>query len=408
MKPASAAVAGKLISGAAVSSKRLSPMGLQERLFAFAFRGLVYPQIWEDPVCDMDGLQVRPGEHIVTIASGGCNALSYLTANPGRVTAVDLNAAHVALNRLKHAAVEHLDAATLRAFIADADSSANIDLYRMYLAQHLDPATRAYWERRDVLGRVRIGMFAKGLYRYGLLGSFIGFAHLLARLHGVDPRRALDARDRSEQRAFFDAQVRPFFDRPLIKWLTGQKASLFGLGIPPAQYDKLAGGKTMAQVLSERLEKLTCDFDFADNYFAWQAFSRGYDRAPAASLPPYLQPANHVPVRDRLDRIDMRHANFTDVLAGFDAASVDCFVLLDAQDWMTDAQLNALWAQICRTAQPGARVLFRTADEPTLLPGRLDPELLSMWDYREARSNELTANDRSSIYGGVHLYARRG
>src|ERR1700754_750374 len=115
MKPASAAgaaTAGKLISGAAVSSKRLSPMGLQERLFAFAFRGLVYPQIWEDPVCDMDGLQVQPGDHIVTIASGGCNALSYLTADPGRVTAVDLNAAHVALNRLKHAAVEHLDPAT--------------------------------------------------------------------------------------------------------------------------------------------------------------------------------------------------------------------------------------------------------------------------------------------------------
>jgi S-adenosylmethionine-diacylglycerol 3-amino-3-carboxypropyl transferase len=408
MGVAGAATAGKLISGAAVSSKTLTPMGLQERLFAFAFRGLVYPQIWEDPVCDMDGLQVRPGEHMVTIASGGCNALSYLTADPGRVTAVDLNAAHIALNRLKHVALERLDQGIARSFIAEADSPANIELYRSYLAQHLDIESRAYWSGRDVLGRTRIAMFAKGLYRYGLLGSFIGFAHLLARLHGVDPRRALAARGRDEQRAFFETHIRPFFDKPLIKWLTGQKASLFGLGIPPAQYDKLAGGKSMAQVLRERLEKLTCDFDFADNYFAWQAYSRGYERAPDASLPPYLQPANHAAVRDRLGRIDLRHANLTDVLAGFEATSVDCFVLLDAQDWMTDAQLNALWAQICRTARPGARVLFRTADEPTLLPGRLDPELLAMWDYRAARSDELTASDRSSIYGGVHLYARHG
>jgi S-adenosylmethionine-diacylglycerol 3-amino-3-carboxypropyl transferase len=407
MKPAST-TAGKLISGAAVSRKRLSPEGLQERLFAFAFRGLVYPQIWEDPVCDLAGLEVRPGEHLVTIASGGCNALSYLTADPGQVTAVDLNAAHIALNKLKHAALLYLDTDDLRSFLADADSVANIDIYRTRIAANLDEATRAYWEGRDVLGRTRIRMFAKGLYRYGLLGSFIGFAHLLARLHGIDPRRVLEANGRAEQRAIFKAEFEPFFDKPLVKWLTGQKASLFGLGIPPAQYDKLAGGKTMAEVLRERLEKLTCDFDLADNYFAWQAFSRGYQRAPEASLPPYLQPANRAAVRERLSRIVLRHANLTDVLAWCDATSVDCFVLLDAQDWMTDAQLNALWAQICRTARPGARVLFRTADEPNLLPGRLDPALLAMWDYREGRSNELTRQDRSSIYGGVHLYVRHG
>ena len=37
----------------------------------------------------------------------------------------------------------------------------------------------------------------------------------------------------------------------------------------------------------------------------------------------------------------------------------------------------------------------------------LAPSLLEMWDYRAERSRELTANDRSSIYGGVHLYVRR-
>ena len=38
---------------------------------------------------------------------------------------------------------------------------------------------------------------------------------------------------------------------------------------------------------------------------------------------------------------------------------------------MTDAQLNALWTEITRTARPGARVIFRTAAEPSLLPGRV-------------------------------------
>ncbi|MDD3799651.1 MAG: DUF3419 family protein [Novosphingobium sp.] len=400
---------GKLIDNAAVSTTGLSGTALLERAFALAFRGLVYPQIWEDPEADMAGLDIRDSDHVVTIASGGCNALSYLTADAAKITALDLNRTHVALGRLKRTAMRHLpDYAHFRRFFADADQAANRAAYFAHVAPHLDATSRRYWESRDLLGRKRIGIFAKGAYRYGLLGTFIGFAHLLARLHGENPREILDARGKEEQRAHFEQRFVPFFDKPLIRWMTNQPASLFGLGIPPAQYDKLAGGKSMADVLRQRLEKLTCDFDFRDNYFAWQAFSRGYSKVPEASLPPYLQEEHFGTLRQRLDRLDIRQANMTDWLAAQEAQSVDKFVLLDAQDWMTDAQLNALWSQICRTARPGARVLFRTADEPSLLPGRLAPSLLDMWDYRAAQSHELTALDRSSIYGGVHLYVRRG
>ena len=54
--------------------------------------------------------------------------------------------------------------------------------------------------------------------------------------------------------------------------------------------------------------------------------------------------------------------------------------------------------------RPGARVLFRTAAVPTMLPGRLDDAILSKWRYLEEHSADLTARDRSSIYGGVHVY----
>jgi S-adenosylmethionine-diacylglycerol 3-amino-3-carboxypropyl transferase len=83
-------------------------------------------------------------------------------------------------------------------------------------------------------------------------------------------------------------------------------------------------------------------------------------------------------------------------------------VLLDAQDWMTDHQLNALWTEITRTARPGARVIFRTAAEPTLLPGRVADRILDRWTYEEEESLELGRQDRSSIYGGFHLYVYNG
>src|ERR1700741_1602116 len=96
------------IDRAVINHEGLTKEGLLERAFAFAFRGLVYAQIWEDPVVDLEALAITPDCHVVTIASGGCNVLSYLTADPARITAVDLNTAHIALNKLKLVAARQL------------------------------------------------------------------------------------------------------------------------------------------------------------------------------------------------------------------------------------------------------------------------------------------------------------
>jgi S-adenosylmethionine-diacylglycerol 3-amino-3-carboxypropyl transferase len=98
----------------------------------------------------------------------------------------------------------------------------------------------------------------------------------------------------------------------------------------------------------------------------------------------------------------------TEYLAGQPRATVNGFVLLDAQDWMNSHQLTELWRQIDRAAAPGARVIFRTAADARLLPGRVPEVILARWAYDEARSRDLNARDRSSIYGGFHLYTRNG
>jgi S-adenosylmethionine-diacylglycerol 3-amino-3-carboxypropyl transferase len=164
----------------------------------------------------------------------------------------------------------------------------------------------------------------------------------------------------------------------------------------------------MAHVLRARLERLACGFSVQDNYFAWQAFNRGYGRGANAPVPPWLEPQNHEALRGRIDRLTLTHTNFTDHLARQDDASIDRCVLLDAQDWMDDAQLTALWTQITRTARPGARVLFRTAGEATILPGRVPDAILNRWTYSEAEARALVERDRSSIYGGLHLYRFAG
>jgi S-adenosylmethionine-diacylglycerol 3-amino-3-carboxypropyl transferase len=223
---------------------------------------------------------------------------------------------------------------------------------------------------------------------------------------GGDPRAILRASTLAEQRQLFETHLAPVFEKPLFRWLIRQPASLYGLGIPPAQYRALAndlpGG--IADVLRQRLERLACGFDIKSNYFAWQAFGRGYSAGADASLPPYLQRENFESLRARCDRLLFRQCAMTEFLRSSAAESADCYVLLDAQDWMSDSDLTALWTEITRTARPGSRVIFRTAADERLLPGRVPAALLDMWSFDVLRSRQLAQQDRSSIYGAFHLY----
>lgn len=386
--------------------KPISKNGIQERLFTLVFSGLVYPQIWEDPIIDLEALELKDGEHLIAIASGGCNVMSYLTAAAVEITAVDLNPAHVALNNLKYTALRHFpDYKTFHKFFAEADAADNVRAYETYLRPHLDEVSRKYWESRNLIGRRRIGYFGSNLYRHGLLGAFIGASHFLARVHGRNPRKILAARSMQEQREIFDRELAPLFEKRHIRWLLNKPSALFGLGIPPSQFEALKGDEQhMSKVLLQRLERLACDFDLSDNYFAWQAFGRRYSSGGSGPLPPYLQREHYDSLKQRIDGLEIQHRSFTEYLEASPDNSIDAYVLLDAQDWMTDEILIGLWREIARTSRPGARVIFRTAGEESILPGRVPEEILSQFTYDHEKCLEWTKRDRSSIYGGFHQY----
>ena len=71
------------------NEKLTSKQGFLQKLFAVWFDAFVYNQIWEDPRVDIEALQIDSDSRILTISSGGCNALNYLIEGPRSVTAVD-------------------------------------------------------------------------------------------------------------------------------------------------------------------------------------------------------------------------------------------------------------------------------------------------------------------------------
>lgn len=401
----------RLIAEAVESGSAVSLHGARQRAFSFWFRRLVYTQIWEDPRADLLAMECDATTRIVTIASGGCNALNYLTAAPASVDAVDINPAQIALTKLKLAAAKRLpDHDALFRFLGRADATGNAILYNAFIRPGLDAETRAYWEKALPWRKPRIAAFTEGFYRHGLLGRFIGFAHWLGKLAGGDPKPLLAAKSLGEQQRLFDRHIAPAFDHPLFKLGCAMPSLFYSLGIPPQQFEAMkqdAGpGGAMAALIRERVRRLACDFPLQDNYFAWQAFARRYPGDATGAVPDYLKPAYFRTMRDGADKIRVHFASMTDFLAGKPDESLDRYVLLDSQDWMSSDQREALWTEIDRTATPGARVVFRTAGQESPLERGPRLDALRRWKRDTLLSAAAFRQDRSAIYGGLHVYIK--
>jgi S-adenosylmethionine-diacylglycerol 3-amino-3-carboxypropyl transferase len=398
----------QLIADAVRNSRGEAEATVWDKLFAFWFRRLVYTQIWEDPEADLAALQLPLASTIVTISSGGCNALSYLSVQPAQVYAVDLNEAHLSLLKLKLAGLRAFSSyADFWQFFGAAASPANSELYRERLRPWLDAEARAYWDKRNVIGRPRHAYFTDGFYRHGMLGRFIGAAHILAKLARIDLAALLKADPDAPERIAALDRLHRLFHSPLARLLTGTPALLFSLGIPPQQRALLGAGAPLHEVLHERLLRLINGHPNDTNYFAWQALHRSYPGPGDRCLPPYLQAGQFERMRNGAGLIIPVHANLRLFLESLPAREVDAVVLLDSQDWMAPDEIGALWNAIDRTGSDNVRVIFRTAGEESPLDGAELASLRQVWRRDEERSAVGFERDRSGIYGGFHCYVRR-
>jgi S-adenosylmethionine-diacylglycerol 3-amino-3-carboxypropyl transferase len=397
-----------LIADAVRNTRGEAEATVWDRLFAFWFRRLVYTQIWEDPEADLAALRLPVGSTIVTISSGGCNALSYLTARPAQVYAVDLNEAHLSLLKLKLAGLRACSSyAEFWRFFGEAASVANTGHYLQRLRPLLDADTRAYWDKRNVIGRPRHRYFTDGFYRHGMLGRFIGLAHLVAKFARIDLAALLTGKTDSPERIRALDRLDRLFHSPLARLITGTPALLFSLGIPPQQRALLGAGAPLNEVLHERLLRLINGHPNETNYFAWQALHRSYPGPGDRCLPPYLQAGQFERMRDGAGLIIPVHANLRQFLESLPAREVDAVILLDSQDWMAPDEIRALWNSIDRTGSDEVRVIFRTAGKESPLESEELAPLRQIWRRDEERSADGFARDRSGIYGGFHCYVRR-
>lgn len=393
------------------SSKKQSVL---QKLFAVWFDAFVYNQIWEDPRVDLEALKLNENSRVLTISSGGCNALNYLIENPESVTAVDLNRQHIYLLRLKIAALHNLPSAEdFFNFFGFGKHAQNIENYQKSIAPNLDAKTKEFWESNSFFSRIvngrRIDFFQKGgLYEHSRNGYFLRFFHRLARMFGGKPEEILKAETQGEQEKLYQKHIAPFFDSFIIKTVGRLPVTMFGLGIPPQQYEELkkdlAVGGSLIDIYKKRAKRLACDYPIDENYFAWQAFARKYDTENRRAVPEYLKAENFAILKANANRLKTKIGSITEEIKQAPKDSYNRFVFLDAQDWMNAEAMTDLWQAIAENAEKDSRIIFRTASSASPIETNLPKDLRAKFFYEEDLSKQLFKQDRASIYGGFHLY----
>lgn len=399
------AAVNQALNSAVHQDRLISFQGLQQRLFSQWFNSFIYNQIWEDPRVDLQALQLTKDSEVITIASGGCNVFNYLVEQPKRIVAVDLNPYHLSLARLKLAALQHFPSHELfYAFFGQGGYHDAEQAFDIHLKPQLEQDLAQFWGGYTLLGKRRINFFKQHWYGQTRFGYFMRFLHWIGHKSGLAPEKIIQAKTLQEQEAIFESDIAPFFDNKLVKFLSKLPASVFSLGIPPQQYEAMKREGNLIAQYRKRVKRLACQFPIQDNYFAWQGFSQSYDHEQQRALPEYLKPHHFEQLKQNSQHVETHLGSMIEYLTTQPDNSLDRFVFLDAQDWMSDEVLTQLWTQVARVGKPNSRIIFRTAAAESPLETALPEALRQQFTYHADESATYFQQDRSAIYGGFHLY----
>ena len=151
-------------------------------------------------------------------------------------------------------------------------------------------------------------------------------------MSGINLAEVLNAKTLEEQKMFYEENLKNFFFEHNIKNFVKKPFGFVWVGDTPFPISEVKGKGELHQVLQERVNRLCCNYDVSDNYFAWQAFGRKYDTEHRKAIPRYLEKRHFNILKREVRKITLHQKTITQYLSGLPNNSLDCFVLLDAQD----------------------------------------------------------------------------
>ena len=352
--------------------------------------GIAFSRAWEDDRLDLELLAVKPGEHVLVVASAGDLALAVASAGAERVLAVDVNPAQLHLAALKRAAAQALDPVARHRWFEVGRVSGYERTYRRELRGLLAADAAAYWDRR-------IGQFERGFNeQVGVGRSFARLGRLARWLVPSMPAQIEAVADTAEQLAFWKSRVRGRLFGPITHWLFAHTPLLASLA-PNAHEMRRMRRAVYSRSLQARVEGIV-GASLVRRHPWWRPALSGQpvDLGDGAV---WLDPDRAAATADAAARVELIRDDLIRALERQPAGSLDAVSVSNVPDWLAPADAGRLRSALVHALRPGGRALARAvlADERSLTGGRL---------LREHISDSLPARDRTALYGRLDLLRR--
>jgi len=364
------------------------------------FSRIRYAQVWEDADILLEGLDIRPGDVCLSIASAGDNALAMLARGPARVVALDLNPAQLACLELRVAAYRVLSHPELLVLVGDAPfrpspggEGGYLSAFRpnLYLRCRpwLSEDAKRFWDAHPEEIAAGIGAAGKFERYFALFRRWIiPLIHSRARVERLlEGGGTVAERTEFYEREWNNLRWRLLFRLFFSRTLMGQ------LGRDPAFFQYVEG--SVADRILARTRHALTELDPAENpYLQWILTGRH-----TTALPFALRPENFEAIRANLDRLEWRCQPIEAYLDEVGERGIDRFNLSDIFEYMSPEAYEALLDRLARAGRPGARLAYWNMLAPRRRPESLSHRLRPLTDEAE----RLHRQDKAFFYSAFVL-----
>lgn len=361
---------------------------------------LIYNACWEDPRIDRNLLQLQKESKVVMLTSAGCNALDYLLDSPAEIHTVDVNPRQNALLQLKLTLLRQTSHDDLYHMFGFGVHHQIDTLYRQIRASLPDFA-RSFW---DTHTKYFEGNSGRGSFYYRGGSGFAAWLFSRYLLKLKKPLRnvlyeLLECRTLRDQRSVF-ALIEPAIWDQMTRWLVQQPILMSLLGVPRPQIELMEETDGSIQGYIDRcLRHVLTEIPISDNYF-WRVYLTG--SYSSECCPNYVKRECFDILHRLTDRVFTHTVTLSDFLL-LHPNQYSHFVLLDHQDWLAWKDPEALvreWHLILQNAQPGAKILLRSASATLdFIPA----EIRSHLRFYPEQTEPIHKLDRVGTYASVHL-----
>jgi S-adenosylmethionine-diacylglycerol 3-amino-3-carboxypropyl transferase len=332
---------------------------------------------------DRAAFNIKPGDTVFSITSGGCNALAFLLDDPENVICLDMNRFQNYLLSLKISAFKTLGYNETLEFFGVRSSNRRWQLYEK-LRTELTDEEQFYWNNKKA--DINRGIIHCGKYER--------YMHLLKRVFRILIGKKIindlfNSSSLGEQRVIFKTKWNNFRWKLFCRiFLSRAFASML---FDKAFYKYLEPTFSFEKYYRSAVMRAVTELPVKENYFLAYILLGNY---PGDNLPVYLKKENFNIIRSRVDRIKSVTSGCHEYMRTQPVDTISKFNFTNIFEWMSVEEFTLLLLETVRIAKDGAVITYRnhlvTRNRPEIFADKIIPDM--------KLALELRKKDRSFIY----------